>query len=72
MDEAMAAAWRAEPRSTVTFDIEDDDTGVAKLTVIHDGFVQGSNVLNGISAGWPAVLASLKTLLETGSPLPWW
>src|SRR5581483_6697135 len=71
MDEAMAAAWRAESRSTVTFEIEDDDKGVAKLTVIHDGFTSGSNVLQGISAGWPAVLASLKTMLETGSPLPW-
>ena len=71
MDEATAAAWRAEPRSTVTFDVEDDDKGVAKLTVIHDGFVPGSHVLQGISVGWPAVLASLKTMLETGSPLPW-
>jgi uncharacterized protein YndB with AHSA1/START domain len=71
MDEPTATAWRAEPRSTVTFDIADDDKGVVKLTVIHDGFGPGSNVLQGISAGWPAVLASLKTLLETGSPLPW-
>lgn len=71
MDEATATAWRAEPRSTVTFDIEGDDKGVAELTVVHDGFASGSNVLRGISAGWPAVLASLKTLLETGSPLPW-
>ena len=44
--------------------------GVVKLTVVHDGFGQGSEVLKGISSGWPAVLASLKTLLETGSPLP--
>jgi Activator of Hsp90 ATPase homolog 1-like protein len=58
-------------RSTVTFTIEADDKGVVKLTVIHDGFISGSNVLQGISAGWPAVLASLKTMLEIGSPLPW-
>jgi hypothetical protein len=25
-----------------------------------------------ISAGWPRVLSSLKSLLETGKPLPTW
>ena len=69
MDEATADAWRAEPRSKVAFDIEDVGNGVAKLTVVHDGFEPGSAVLQGISDGWPAVLASLKTLLETGSTL---
>jgi len=69
-DEATVAAWRAEPRSKVAFDIEDAGQGVVKLTVVHDGFEPGSAVLQGVSGGWPAVLASLKTLLETGSPLP--
>ena len=71
MDEATADAWRAEPRSKVAFEIEDAGQGVVKLTVVHDGFEPGSSVLQGISIGWPAVLASLKTLLETGSALPW-
>jgi len=70
MDEATADAWRAEPRSDVAFDIEDTGHGVVKLTVVHDGFEPGSGVLQGISNGWPAVLAGLKTLLETGSALP--
>ena len=69
MDEGTAAIWRAETRSKVTFDIEDVGRGVAKLTVTHDGFVPGSRVLPAISEGWPAVLSSLKTLLETGSTL---
>jgi uncharacterized protein YndB with AHSA1/START domain len=69
MDEATADAWRAEPRSKVAFDIEDVGHGVSKLTVVHDGFDPGSAVLEAISEGWPAVLASLKTLLETGSTL---
>ena len=55
----------------MTFEIEDAGPGVVKLTVVHDGFEAGSDVLQGISNGWPAVLASLKTLLETGSALPW-
>jgi uncharacterized protein (TIGR03084 family) len=72
MDEATAAAWRAEPRSKVAFDIEDVGHGTAQLTVVHDGFEPGSSVLLGISEGWPAVLSSLKTLLETGSTLRTW
>jgi uncharacterized protein YndB with AHSA1/START domain len=71
MDEATASTWRAEPRSKVAYDIEDTGNGVAKLTVVHDGFASGSVVMKAIAEGWPAVLSSLKTLLETGSPLPW-
>jgi uncharacterized protein YndB with AHSA1/START domain len=71
MDKATAAAWRAEPRSCVAFDIEEAGHGVVELTVVHDGFEPGSDVLLGIANGWPAVLASLKTLLETGTALPW-
>jgi uncharacterized protein YndB with AHSA1/START domain len=69
MDEATAEAWRDEVRSKVAFDIEDVGHGVVKFTVTHDGFAPGSAVLPAISEGWPAVLASLKTLLETGSTL---
>ena len=69
MDEAIAEVWRAEHPSQVAFDIEDVGHGTVKLTVTHDGFAPGSAVLPAISEGWPAVLASLKTLLETGSSL---
>lgn len=70
MDQATAETWRAEPRSKITFDIEDVGKGVTKLTAVHDGFPPGSSVLQAISQGWPAVLSSLKTLLETGTALP--
>ena len=70
IDEKAVAAWRAEPRSKVAFDIEEAGPGVVKLTVVHDGFEPGSGVLEGVSHGWPAVVSSLKTLLETGSALP--
>jgi uncharacterized protein YndB with AHSA1/START domain len=59
----------AEPRSKVTFDIEPAGERV-KLTVVHDGFEPGSVVLQSVSTGWPQVLSALKTLLETGAPLP--
>lgn len=63
------ARLAAEQRSTVTFTIEPQD-GSVKLTVVHGGFSPGSELLGGVSQGWPAIIASLKTLLETGSPLP--
>ncbi len=69
MDAATADAWRAGPRSTVTYDIEPVGPGAAKLTVTHSGFTAGSPVLQGVTEGWPAVLSSLKTLLETGTAL---
>jgi hypothetical protein len=43
---------------------------MVKLTVIHDDFEPGSEMLKGVSEGWPAILSGLKTLLETGEPLP--
>jgi uncharacterized protein YndB with AHSA1/START domain/DNA-binding transcriptional ArsR family regulator len=69
IDDARRAEWAAEPRSKVSFDIEDAGDGVIKLTCVHDGFAPGSAVLQGVSGGWPAFLSALKTLVETGSPL---
>jgi uncharacterized protein YndB with AHSA1/START domain/DNA-binding transcriptional ArsR family regulator len=62
----------AEPRSRVTFEIEPEQGDTVRLTVIHDGFEEGSAMLESISGGWPRVLASLKTLLETGKAEPPW
>jgi hypothetical protein len=42
---------------------------LVKLTLTHEGFVEGSKLLDGISKGWPAILSSLKSLLESGEPL---
>ena len=59
----------AEQRSRVTFDIEPLGE-LVKLTVVHDGFEPGSVVASMVSQGWPGILSSLKTLLETGDTLP--
>jgi len=59
------ATLAAEPRSKVTFEIEDQQPMV-KLTVIHETAEPDSLVLSMVSGGWPQVLAGLKTLLETG------
>ncbi len=69
MDAATAQTWRAEPRSRVDVDIEDVGHGVTRLTLVHDGFGQASEILPAVSEGWPAVLSSLKSLLETGTSL---
>jgi DNA-binding transcriptional ArsR family regulator/uncharacterized protein YndB with AHSA1/START domain len=69
-DDDLAATLAAEPRSTVAFDIEPVGDSVVKLTVTHDGFGPDSTEAQMVSVGWPNVLASLKTLLETGEPLP--
>lgn len=64
-----------QPESRVTMDIaplqndpEHRGRGV-RLTVTHAGYAPGSWQLKGISAGWPAILSSLKSLLETGASL---
>jgi len=60
----------SEPRSTITFELEALGDDQVKLTVIHDGLEPGGLTGAMISNGWPRVLANLKTLLETGEPLP--
>ncbi|NUT37408.1 MAG: metalloregulator ArsR/SmtB family transcription factor [Hamadaea sp.] len=68
MSQEIVDRMAAEPRSKVTFDLEQQGD-VVKLTVVHDGFVPGSAVREGISQGWPPILSGLKTLLETGELL---
>jgi uncharacterized protein YndB with AHSA1/START domain/DNA-binding transcriptional ArsR family regulator len=69
MDDELRAALVAEPRSTVTFDLEPRGP-LTRLTVTHGGFGSGSALRGMIGQGWPELLSSLKTLLETGEPLP--
>lgn len=58
----------AEPRSTVTFEIEPAQDQV-KLTVVHDGFPADSVVRGLISGGWPWKLSNLKSGLEAAEAL---
>ncbi|HEY0519221.1 MAG TPA: SRPBCC domain-containing protein [Ilumatobacteraceae bacterium] len=62
---AVLAEETRKQRSKATFEIEDLD-GKCKLTVIHDDFPMDSTMIRMVSSGWPAVISSLKTLLETG------
>jgi uncharacterized protein YndB with AHSA1/START domain len=73
MDPAMAA----EGFTRLTWEIEETQGGVTKLTVIHDvrgapqiaALVSGAMEDQGAGGGWAAILSGLKTLLETGKPL---
>jgi uncharacterized protein YndB with AHSA1/START domain len=62
---------RLECHSRVALEIEPAGE-MARLTVTHSELEDGSDMQRGISDGWPRVLSSLKSLLETGRPLATW
>ena len=64
-------AANPEAYSRVTLDIEQINDMV-RLSVTHDRLDEGSGMHKGIAEGWPRVLSSLKSMLETGKPLPTW
>jgi uncharacterized protein YndB with AHSA1/START domain len=53
-------------RCTITLEPQGE---VVKLTVLHEA-ERPSKFIDAVSGGWPAILSSLKTLLETGKALP--
>lgn len=64
------ASQEADPDSysRVTFDIEEYEDMV-RLTVAHDDLLAGGGMAKGVTKGWPLVLSSLKSFLETGRAL---
>ena len=62
-----------EQPSRVVLEIEQQKDQV-KLTMTHDDFAPNSKVFEKISSGWPLVLSSLKSYLETDRVLraPWY
>jgi len=57
--------------SRVTLELEPIEDMV-RLSVTHEDLAGDPQMLGKISAGWPRVLSSLKSLLETGRALPTW
>ena len=41
-----------------------------RLTITHEIDKPGSKLIGAVDIGWPKILSSLKTLLETGTALP--
>ena len=72
----LVLSWRNEFRPELTaegfarasFDIEPAE-GSVKLTVVHEIDQADSKLIRAVSGGWPGILASLKSLLETGEAL---
>ena len=68
--------WRNEFRPALkeagytrcTFEIEAEGD-VTKLTVVHEASAPHP-LIEAVANGWPKILSSLKTLLETGQSLP--
>jgi len=59
---------REEGYSRMSYQIEKKGESV-KLTVIHEMERDGSKFIESVSGGWPMILSSLKSLLETGEAL---
>lgn len=57
--------------SRVTFDIEPMGE-LVRLNVMHANLVVGSVMAGKVAMGWPRVLSSLKSLMETGKALDTW
>jgi DNA-binding transcriptional ArsR family regulator/uncharacterized protein YndB with AHSA1/START domain len=55
--------------SRVTWEIEPMGD-VCKLTLVHDDFDGETATYRSVGSGWNPILSGLKTLLETGQPLP--
>ncbi len=59
---------REEGFSRLTYELEQVGESV-KLTIIHEMDKPESKLIQAVSGGWPHILASLKSMLETGAPL---
>lgn len=55
--------------SQVLFEISPRGASVTRLQVTHNGFEGKTATYTGSIDGWPFMLSSLKSLLETGKPL---
>jgi uncharacterized protein YndB with AHSA1/START domain len=68
-----ASSEAADPgqHSRVAIDLEAIGSMV-RVTVTHEELVPGSDMARKVSNGWPRVLSSLKSLLETGRALDTW
>ncbi len=69
--ETMKAEWSPEvarhPATTITWQIEPWREGICHVRVTHGGLEDGAS--EELYGGWPHILSSLKSLLETGEAL---
>jgi uncharacterized protein YndB with AHSA1/START domain len=73
----LVLSWKAnydesvakEKPSRVAFDLTSPGPSTTKLSLVHDGFEDDSAGYAGSKEGWPLMLSSLKSILETGRAL---
>jgi uncharacterized protein YndB with AHSA1/START domain len=46
-----------------------EDSGVVRLTITHSIEKDNAKIIEAVSGGWPRILSSLKSMLETGIPM---
>lgn len=59
----------ADPPSRLTWELDDAGVGMTRLRIVHE-FESEDATYREVGGGWMWVLSNLKTLLETGEPLP--
>jgi uncharacterized protein YndB with AHSA1/START domain len=59
---------KAEGYSVCTMELEPAD-GAVRLMIRHEIEKPGARLIDAVSGGWPKILSSLKSMLETGEPL---
>jgi uncharacterized protein YndB with AHSA1/START domain len=64
----LMAEMKDQENARATFELEPQGD-VVKLTVTHESDRKDSKLIKGVSGGWPIILASLKSLLETGKSI---
>jgi uncharacterized protein YndB with AHSA1/START domain len=72
----LVLSWRnhlkpdlnSEGVSRATFELEPQGTAM-RLILTHEIGRAHSKLIEDVAGGWPFILASLKTMLETGEPL---
>jgi uncharacterized protein YndB with AHSA1/START domain len=62
------AELKSEGFSRMTYEL-DQQGDCVKLTVTHQMDKPGTKFIQAVSQGWPPILSSLKSLLETGEAL---
>ena len=77
-EKRLAMTWNAhwdetvarDRASRVTYELSAMGPSTTRLRLHHDQFEQKTATYIGSVDGWPLMLSSLKSLLETGKPLP--
>jgi uncharacterized protein YndB with AHSA1/START domain len=60
-----------EPPSRLTYELIRYGDRMCCLELRHEGLEPGGPTWDSVSKSWDVTLSSLKTLVETGNPLPW-